>query len=75
MGVQKRTIRELRESLGWSQMKLAVALGVALGAVQGWENNRNEPRLEQQRRILAIFGVTWEEVEWPDREKKLAPAA
>jgi transcriptional regulator with XRE-family HTH domain len=71
----KRTIRELRESLGWSQRKLANLMDVTVGTVQGWENNRTEPRLPQQRKILDAFGVTWEEVEWPEKGRKLTPAA
>jgi DNA-binding transcriptional regulator YiaG len=75
MSADKRTIREMRESLGWSQWKLATMLGVTLGAVQSWEANRSEPRLGQQRKILEVFDVCWEKVEWPDRAKKMIPAA
>lgn len=72
---KKRTIRELRESLGWSQRRLAIVMDVTLGSVQSWENNRSEPRLPQQRKILEIFRVAWEEVEWPEKARKIAPAA
>lgn len=71
----KRTIRELRQARGWSQEKLAREMGVSLSTVAGLENNRHEPRMEQVRKILELFGITWEEVIWPEKSQKLMPAA
>lgn len=71
----KRTIRQLREERGWTQQQLAFEMGVSISAVSGLESRRNQPSLDMIQKVLQVFDVAFEEVEWPEREKKLVPAA
>jgi transcriptional regulator with XRE-family HTH domain len=70
-----KTIRELREERGWTQLQLAVALNVSLSAVQGWESGRNEPRASQLRRIADLFGVLMDDIQLVGEEPEGKVAA
>jgi transcriptional regulator with XRE-family HTH domain len=73
---RKSTIRELREQRGWSQRRLSVLLDVAISTVQDWEGERKEPKLRQMQKIMDVFAVGWDAIQWPQkRPKQLEPAA
>ena len=55
--VVARTIRQLREQRGWTQLELAQRLQVTPVTVYNWERGRTEPRLAQFRRLARTFGV------------------
>ena len=57
-----KTIRELREERGWTQLQLAVQLGVTPVTVYNWERGRSEPRVVQFRRLARLFGVSMDEI-------------
>lgn len=67
---RKYTIRELREAHGWTRRQLSHLIDVAEGTIMYWEHNRTEPRIAQQKKLLAAFNVRWEEVDWPQIAKK-----
>ncbi len=47
-----------REAVGYSQNKLASRLGVKLKTVQGWEEDRTEPRANKAQMMSGILGVS-----------------
>ncbi len=47
-----------REAVGYSQKKLASRLGVKLKTVQGWEEDRTEPRANKAQMMSGILGVS-----------------
>ncbi len=47
-----------REAAGYSQKKLASRLGVKLKTVQGWEEDRTEPRANKLQMMTGILGVS-----------------
>ncbi len=47
-----------REAVGYSQKKLASRLGVKLKTVQGWEEDRAEPRANKAQMMSGILGVS-----------------
>ena len=53
----KKTIQELREERGESQMQLAVAIGVTSKEVAEWEAGTAEPRVSRLRALTEHFGV------------------
>jgi transcriptional regulator with XRE-family HTH domain len=57
-----RTIRELREARGWTQLELATRLGVTPSTVYNWERGRHEPRAGQLREMARLFGVGMDDV-------------
>lgn len=59
---QPLTLAKLRERINLTQMKLAVAVGVSLTTVSEWENGKTEPRLKYVRRLVEVFGCTFEEL-------------
>lgn len=48
-------LREMRQSFGWSQEKLADALGVDVSTISRWERNRTKPGLTHGPRIGRLF--------------------
>ena len=52
-----RTIRQLREARGWTQLELAYRLGVTPVTIYNWERGRTEPRVSQFRQLARLFGV------------------
>ena len=61
-----KTIRELREEAGMTQLELAVRVGVTPSAVYNWERGRNEPKATQLRSLARVFGVPMEEIDFED---------
>ncbi len=57
-----RTIRELREERGWTQLELANKLGVTPATVYNWERGKYEPRASQFRAIALAFGVSMDDI-------------
>ncbi len=67
-----RTIRELRESAGLTQLELANELGVTPSAVYSWERGRNEPRASQLRLMATLFRVSMDDIDFGVEEAKTA---
>lgn len=59
---QLLTLAKLRERSSLTQMKLAVALGVSITTISEWENGKKEPRLKHVRRLIEVFGCSFEEL-------------
>ena len=58
-----RTIKELRESLGITQLELAVKIGVTPTTISAWERGMYEPRASQLRRLAETFSVRMDEID------------
>jgi transcriptional regulator with XRE-family HTH domain len=67
-----KTIRELREEAGLTQVQLSVKLNVTPGAVYAWESGRSEPRASQLRAIARLFDVCMDEIDFELEEAKSA---
>ncbi len=68
--LKQKTIRELREDAGLTQLQLAMKLGVTPSAVYAWESGRNEPRASQLRAIAHYFGVSMDSIDFEVEEAK-----
>lgn len=67
------TIRELRESRGWTQLELGNALGIRPETIMRWERGRHEPSRLAKAQIARVFRVKPEEIELvpkPDKGKR-----
>ncbi len=53
----QRTIRELRAARGWTQLDVALHLGVHPTMVFRWERGRAVPRRGHQQRLAGLFGI------------------
>ena len=58
-----KTIRQLREERRWTQLELAIKLGVTPVTVYNWERGKVEPRVVQFRALAQVFGVSMDEIE------------
>ncbi len=59
-----KTIRELREERGWTQLDLANRLGVTPATVYNWERGKYEPKASQLRALARAFGVSMDEIDF-----------
>ena len=59
-----RTIRDLRQDRGWTQLELANALGVTPVTVFNWERGHHEPKATQLRARAGAFGVSMDEIDF-----------
>jgi len=57
-----KSIRELREARGWTQLEVAIRLGVTPLTVGNWERNVTEPRASQFRGLARLYGVSMDEL-------------
>jgi transcriptional regulator with XRE-family HTH domain len=60
-----KTIRELREERGWTQLEVAIKLGVTPLTIGNWERNVTEPRASQRRALARLYGVSMDELAIP----------
>ena len=58
-----KTIRQLREENGWTQLDLAVKAGVTPSTVYKWEAWRIEPSASHLRKIAKLFNVSMDDIE------------
>ncbi len=65
-----RTIRQLREELGWTQLQLAIKLGVTPVTVYNWERGKFEPKASQLRALARAFGVSMDEIDFEGGQRK-----
>ncbi len=82
--IEHKTIRQLREERGWSQVELAARLGVARYTVQKWELGERLPSPRNWWRLADLFGISMQELvtsqveqapqEWPSLRQD-APGA
>lgn len=57
-----KTIKELRSEQGWTQLELAIRLGVTPPTVYAWESGRSVPKVEQLRKLAEAFGVRMDDI-------------
>ncbi len=69
-----RTIRELRQERGWTQLELAYKLGVTPVTVYNWERGRSEPRVSQFRSLARLFEVGMDDIVLVGELAKRTPA-
>ena len=62
-GSAVKTIRQLRQAKGWTQLKLANEVGVTPSTIYNWETGRSEPKVTQLREVARIFGVSSDTIE------------
>lgn len=65
-----KTIRELREQAGQTQLQLAIALGVTPATVYNWERGQFEPKATQLRALARYFGVSMDEIDFESPMEK-----
>jgi transcriptional regulator with XRE-family HTH domain len=63
-----KTIRELREAQGWTQLDVAYKAGVTPATVSNWERGIYEPKVSQLRKLAKLFGVRMDEIMLIDEE-------
>lgn len=61
-----KTIRELREQRSWTQLQLAIKLGVTPVTVYNWERGKTEPKVAQFRSLSRVFGVSMDDIALPE---------
>ncbi len=57
-----KTIEELRKERGWTQLELAVKLGITPVTVYNWERGKTEPTASRFRQIAQVFGVSMDDI-------------
>lgn len=62
----KSSIRELRETLGWSQAQLGERLDVSRQTINAIETGKYDPSLPLAFRIAAVFETTIESIFFPE---------
>lgn len=68
-----KTIRELREERGWTQLQLAIKLGVTPVTIYNWERGRYEPKVSQFRSLAREFGVSMDDIALTRRGSETQP--
>lgn len=63
----RNRIRDFRNERGWSQERLAEAVGVSRQTIHAIESDKYDPMLPLAFRIARAFGKSVEEVFQPDR--------
>jgi DNA-binding XRE family transcriptional regulator len=60
-----KTIKQVRENLGLSQLEVAYRAQVSLSTIAGIEQDRQEPRVHVALQIARALEVLVEEIAWP----------
>ena len=68
-----KSIKQLREARGWTQLELANRLGVTPSTVYNWERGKFEPRLSQARALATLFDVSMDEITMASEDQPREP--
>ncbi len=67
-----KTIRQLRDEHGWTQLELAIKLGVTPLTIYNWERGKYEPSASKLRAIAQAFGVSMDDIALVEEPGKAA---
>lgn len=70
-----KTIKELRDARGWTQLELAVRLGVTPVTVYNWERGKYEPKASQLRALARAFDVPMDDIDFESATEEGKDAA
>jgi transcriptional regulator with XRE-family HTH domain len=70
-----KTIRDLRQERGWTQLQLANQLGVTPATIHMWERGKSEPTVSALRRLARLFDVMMDDIELIEAEREGNAAA
>ena len=59
-----KTIRQLREEAGETQLQVAIAIGVTPATVYNWERGQFEPKASQLRALAKHFTVSMDDIDF-----------
>lgn len=59
-----KTIRQLRDERGETQLQLAIALGVTPATVYNWERGQFEPKASQLRALARHFDMSMDDIDF-----------
>ena len=59
-----KTIQELRTERGWTQLELAIRLGVTPVTVYNWERGKHVPTAPQLRALAREFRVSMDDIDF-----------
>lgn len=65
-----KTIRELREERGWTQLELAYRLKVTPSTIYCWESGRYEPAISKFRLLAQTLGVSMDDIALPNPSQR-----
>lgn len=63
--IERKTLTEWRRERGYTQMRLASAIGVTLATIGNIETGRNRPTFETARAIAAELEILMDQIVWP----------
>jgi len=66
----RNAVTETRQSLGWSQQKLADELGVSRQTIISIERGKFDPSLPLAFRMASVFGRSIEDLFFPDHTSR-----
>jgi transcriptional regulator with XRE-family HTH domain len=64
-----QNVQHFRHQADLSQFDLAVKAGVPVGTIQGWEQGRRIPRLDQLIKVAQALGVGLDQLVGPEPPK------
>jgi transcriptional regulator with XRE-family HTH domain len=56
------TIRQARERRGWTQLQVAIQLGLTPVTIYNWERGKTEPRVSQFRQLARLLGISMDDL-------------
>ena len=59
---ERKTIHQLRQARGWSQLEVAVRVGVEQSTISDWERGQTIPRPRHLMSLAELFGVSIETI-------------
>lgn len=69
MRVMKKTLKQLRKSVGLTQDEAAGALGVSHDTLSRWENGTTHPTAPQIVDICRVYECKFDNIIWPETKK------
>ena len=70
-----KTLKELRQNAGLTQLDVAYRLGVTPHTVYMWETGKREPMAKAFLKLATLYGVSPFEIELPEDSQEVKIAA
>lgn len=71
----RKTLADWRREKGYTQMRLAAAIGVNLATISNLENGRNRPTFDTVTKLTRELGIISDQIIWPAEVRRFPSKA
>ena len=62
--MERKTVRQLRQERGWTQLEVAYRVRASMSTIVNLETGKHQPRMDLAQRLAELFEVPLDAIAW-----------